>query len=243
MPRVCEQCLKVSDIDLSLSTRCACGHETSSEVATWLYRSVFEIGKRHVKMALIKRMKKALKKNGGFAKASLYGVPLNISEEKFFDDLRFDVTKFTDDMVIERIGTKFIRLVVEEKREELEKILGQKVDPIVAARVVAYLYDGEADRYARTVVQKISHLELENFYLGENVAAQDNSDLVYIPPVATSVIVAIGNAELGKEVYHGYVLTTVSKAVYPLGIIVRTNEADCLHKEQEFERARLLIFT
>ena len=57
------------------------------------------------------------------------------------------------------------------------------------------------------------------------------------------VIVAIGNAELGKEVYHGYVLTTVSKAVYPLGIIVRTNEADCLHKEQEFERARLLIFT
>ncbi|MCX6758430.1 MAG: hypothetical protein NTX14_01870 [Candidatus Nealsonbacteria bacterium] len=56
----------------------------------------------------------------------LYNVPLKISEEKFFNDLRFDVTKFTDDMVIERIGAKFIRLVVEEKREELEKILRER---------------------------------------------------------------------------------------------------------------------
>jgi hypothetical protein len=194
-------------------------------------------------MALMKRLKKVMEKVGGLAKVSLYGVPLNISEENFYNDLRFDVTRFTDDKVIERIGAKFIKLVVKEKREELEKILGQKVEPAVAALVVAYLYDGETDRYARTIVQKVSDLGLDNFYLGENVAAQNNSGLVYAPSVATSVIVAIGNAELGKETYRGYVLTTISKAVYPLGIIVRTSEADCLRKEQEIEKARLFIFT
>ncbi len=242
MPRVCQNCLTVSDINLLSSTRCACGNDISGQVAIWLYRSVFEIGKRHVKMALTKRLKRAMEKAGGLAKVSLYNVPLKISEEKFFNAIRFDVTKFTDDKVIERIGAKFIRLVVEDKREELEKILGQKVEPAAAALVVAYLYDGETDRYASTIVQKASDLELEDFYLGENVAAQNNSGLVYAPPFATSIIVAFGNAELGKEAYRGYVLTTISKAVYPLGIIVRTSEADCLRKEQEIENARLFIF-
>lgn len=240
MPGACEKCLIVSE-DIP-EMKCSCGHKTAYDNAKMLYSVIRESGKRRIKEHLVTKISYGLANSENLLEQSVIGLRLNVKWSALIDDLRFDVTKCVNDETIIQVGQKVVSKLIEDKKEELVARFGLEVHSIVAANIVAFLYDVETKRYARTVVQDISGLGLENFYLGEKVAAQNKSGLVYAPRVATSIIIAFGDAKLEAEAYHGHILTRISKASYPLGIIFRTCEIDCLNREREFEKARLFIF-
>ncbi|HOX30084.1 MAG TPA: hypothetical protein P5080_03435 [Candidatus Paceibacterota bacterium] len=241
MPGVCEKCLEVAENDLP-RMKCSCGHETAYDAAKMLYSVIRESGEQRIQEHLVTKISYGLANSENLLEQSVIGLRLNVNWSALIDDLRFDVTKCVNDETIMQVGQKVVAELIEDKKEELFTRFGLAVHSIVAANIVAFLYDAETKRYARTVVQDISRLGLENYYLGKKVAAQNNSGLVYAPRVATSIIIAFGDAKLEAEAYHGHILTRISKASYPLGIIVRTCEIDSLNREREFENARLFIF-
>lgn len=237
MSGACEKCLRISDIDIP-AMKCSCGHKTPSDTAKMLYNVMYESGKQLIKDHLIKMI--------GITIPDRYSIEVMMEQVSvdgcaLVGDIRFDVSSCVKSEAILSVGQKLVKELIKGKKKELFAYFGIEVDTIAAAKIIAYLYDGETGRYAKTVMQNISELNLNYFYLGERVAEQNNSGLVYAPP-ATSVIEAFGHARLKEETYHGHILTVISEAFYPLGIIVRTHEIDCLRKEEEIEKARLFIF-
>ena len=226
---VCESCLNIPE-DLSL--KCSCGHETDPAVAERLYSVLREVGKKHIKMILMKDIRRVISKSGELKNYSVYRIPAAVDEEAFFDSIKFDVDKFVKDTPIERIGRAIVRGIIKDKKEELEKALGQEVDSVVAARVIAYLYDGKADKHAKVVVQKISDLGIKKYYLGGNVAAKNNTDLLYSRD-GEPLFTVVGNAKSRPERRFSTYLIRLSDVSYPLVIIYRP---------KKFKLARLFIF-
>lgn len=237
----CEQCLEVAENDVP-RMKCSCGHETDYDAAKMLYDVIRESGELRIKEHLVTKISYGLANSENLLEQSVIGLRLNVKWSALIDDLKFDVTKCVNDETIMQVGQKVVSKLIEDKKEELCTRFSLEAHSIVAANIVAFLYDVKAKRYARTVVQDISGLGLENYYLGEKVAAQNNSGLLYAPRVATSIIIAFGDAKLEAEAYHGHILTRISNVSYPLGIIVRTCEIDGLNREKEFAKARLFIF-
>lgn len=225
---LCEKCLKATD----RAGECSCGHETPWRVSELLGRRVFEAGKREIGSAIRGKIRNAINEAGGLNEISVLSVPVKVSPF-VIDDLKFDVTGNVTEKEIIDVGIKKMEELVSEKKKNLEKITGIPIAQEIAARVIAYLYDGDKGEHALTEVQNISGLGINSFFLGDDVLRSGLRHRVYRLQTEP-VLIVMGGAMLestrGPESSYA---TRVRVTAFPLGII---------YQAEDFRNSRLFIY-
>ena len=146
---MCENCLTVSDFANEYNDRTcgSCGHKTSATTSTALYRVMRGVAENKIKSKLTNGLREMIDYSGGLRRMNLGAISIDVSQKKLLERLYLDVLGCVSLEDIEKVGAVAVKDLVQKKKKLMEEVyLIRPLDPAIAARIVAHLYDPEEPR-------------------------------------------------------------------------------------------------